>query len=66
MKVCPIEPRQWVRINKGIFEGDLGLVEHVIDYKKVLVRLLPRIPDNWLNGQGDVKGVPKTLKSLQT
>ena len=68
MKDCPVEPKQWVRINKGIFEGDLGLVEHVIDFKKVLVRLLPRIPDFWLAQQSSdeqQKGIPKTFKSLQ-
>ena len=65
MKDCPVEPRQWVRINKGVFEGDLALVEHVIDFKKVMVRLIPRIPDSWLqNTEDQLMGVPKSLKSL--
>jgi hypothetical protein len=51
MKACstmrenPVQPMQWVRIKKGPFEGDLGLVQHVVDSHKVLVRLIPRFPE---------------------
>jgi hypothetical protein len=64
MKDCPVERMQWVRVNKGIFSGDLGLVENILETRKVLVRLVPRIPDSWLNDQVDIKGVPQTFKSL--
>lgn len=49
MKESPVEPHQWVRINKGPFCDDLGLVEKVIGSKDALVRLIPRIPDSWLH-----------------
>ena len=53
MKESPVVPRQWVRINKGPFVDDLGLVEQVIGSKEALVRLIPRYPDFWFK-----KGAP--------
>lgn len=53
MKACaiskevPVVARQWVRISKGPFKNDLGLVEKTID-SKALIRIIPRIPDAWL------------------
>ena len=48
MKESPVQPHQWVRVNKGPFEDDLGLVEQVIGSKEAIIRLIPRIPDFWL------------------
>ena len=53
MKESPVEPHQWVRINKGPFVDDLGLVEKVIGSKEAVVRLIPRIPDCWLRKDED-------------
>ena len=53
MKTCiaskesPVEVHQWVRVVKGLYKDDLGLIEKQIGSKEVLVRLIPRIPDNW-------------------
>ena len=47
MKESPVEAHQWVRINKGPFMEDLGLIEKVIGSKEALVRLIPRYPDFW-------------------
>lgn len=49
MKENPVQPMQWVRVKKGPFEGDLGLVQHVIDSHKAIIRLIPRIPELWLS-----------------
>ncbi len=48
MKESPVVAHQWVRINKGPFCDDLGLVEKVIGSKEALVRVVPRIPDFWI------------------
>ena len=66
MKESPIQPHQWVRVNKGAFKDDLGLVEQVIGSKDALVRLIPRIPDSWLNkeAEGQATGVPQTFRGL--
>jgi hypothetical protein len=45
---CPVEPHQWVRINKGPFKDDLAIVEQVIGSKTALCRVIPRIPDAWI------------------
>lgn len=61
MKECPVQHLQWVRVNKGIHKGDLALVDHLIDAKKVLVRMVPRIPDCWLN---HAEKAPRSWKGL--
>ena len=48
MKEAPVVQHQWVRISKGPYQDDLGLVEKVIGSKEALIRLIPRIPDYWL------------------
>lgn len=48
-----------MRIKKGIYKDDLGLIETVSGNKKALVRLVPRIPDNFYNDQS------MTLQSLR-
>jgi transcription elongation factor SPT5 len=59
MKECPVEPKQWVRIAKGPFKNDLALIEKVLGSHKVILRVLPRIPDKWIYGQTDAsKKVP--------
>ena len=69
MKTCaakkesPVEPHQWVRVNKGIYKDDLGLIEKVIGSKEVLVRLIPRIPDNWLESKKQ-DSYPQTYSGL--
>ena len=67
MKESPVVPHQWVRIAKGPFAEDLGLVEKVIGSREVLVRLIPRIPDAWLRsnseGQGPA-GIPQSFRGL--
>ena len=46
-----LRPRQWVRVKNGsIYNGDIGLVEGVLD-AKVFVRLIPRI--DLSGGQND-------------
>jgi hypothetical protein len=37
-----LEHQQWVRVKQGLYGGDLGLVEEILD-NKVTLRLLPRI-----------------------
>jgi transcription antitermination factor NusG len=65
MKECPVEPKQWVRIAKGPFKGDLALVEKVLNSFKVILRVLPRIPDSWFNPEAvDFKKVPQTFRGL--
>lgn len=56
MKENPVVPMQWVRIKKGPFQGDLGLVQHIVDSNKVIVRLTPRIPESWLTPDATAKG----------
>ena len=57
MKESPIVPHQWVRFNKGPFMDDLGLVEKVIGSREALIRLIPRIPDFWINSSDfEVRG----------
>ena len=48
MKESPVVNHQWVRVKKGPFADDLGIVEKVIGSREVLVRLIPRIPDSWI------------------
>lgn len=72
MKACstmrenPAQPMQWVRIAKGPFQGDLGLVQHVIDSSKVMVRLIPRYPESWHQplDQNEVKQTPRSFNGL--
>ena len=72
MKACskmrenPVQPMQWVRVKKGPFKGDLGLVQHIIDSRKAIIRLVPRIPDSWFQepAAGLVKQTPKTFNGL--
>ena len=65
MKESAIVPHQWVRICKGPFEEDLGLVEKVISAKEALVRLIPRIPDFWVRSdQAGPAGIPMTIRGL--
>jgi transcription elongation factor len=65
MKTCKIvqkqrfQVHQWVRIKAGIYKDDLGLIEMVDGNKKALVRLIPRIPDDFF---GDPT---KTISSLR-
>jgi len=70
LKEAPVEPHQWVRVNKGVFAGDLGLVETVIDCKNVLLRLIPRIPDYWVTEEKaastNTHKVPQTFRGLNT
>lgn len=49
MKECNVEQRQWVRIKKGPFKDDLALVEEVVNHRQVILRVIPRIPDLWIN-----------------
>ena len=58
MKECAVVPHQWVRVAKGPFSEDLGLVEKVIGSKEVLVRLIPRIPDLWIRNDAGQTGAP--------
>lgn len=39
MKECPLESKQWVRVAKGPFKGDLALVEKVVSSHKVILRV---------------------------
>ena len=74
MKTCVaqkesiVEAHQWVRVNKGLYKDDLGLIEKVIGSKEVLVRLIPRIPDNWLEQKGSSEmtqaSYPQTFAGL--
>ena len=67
MKEAPVVPHQWVRINKGPFEDDLGLVEKVIGSREALVRLIPRIPDSWIRSDSSnhgPHGIPQTFRGL--
>ena len=75
MKACsamrenPVQPMQWVRIKRGPFEGDLGLVQHIVDSQRVIVRLMPRIPDEWFSTPEETytigqKVIPRTFNGL--
>lgn len=65
MKTCKIvqkqrfQVHQWVRIKQGIYKDDLGLIEQVDGNKKALVRLIPRIPDDFF------KDSSQTISSLR-
>jgi len=65
MKSCQIQQkkkfqeRQWVRIKGGIYKDDLGLIEKVDGYKKVTVRLVPRIPADFFTD------INKNINSLR-
>lgn len=50
---------QWVRIKGGIHRDDLGLIELVDGNRKALVRLIPRIPEDFYTDR------EKTLSSLR-
>ena len=65
MKECQVVPHQWVRIKKGPFADDLGLVEKVIGSKEVLVRLIPRIPDFWIRSDSASQGPPGIPQSFR-
>ena len=49
---------------------DLGLVEEVIGSRDALIRLIPRIPDFWINrSEFEVRGpggIPQTYRGLNT
>ena len=53
MKGCKIvqkqrfQVHQWVRVKSGIYKDDLGLIEVVDGNKKAMVRLIPRIPEDF-------------------
>ena len=53
MKGCKIvrkqrfQAHQWVRVKSGIYKDDLGLIEVVDGNKKAMVRLIPRIPEDF-------------------
>jgi transcription elongation factor SPT5 len=55
-KNVEIKPGQWVRIKKGLYEGDLAQVEEVDDKKgRVYVKLAPRLsPENEEDENPDV------------
>lgn len=65
MKTCEIveqqklQVHQWVRIKGGIHRDDLGLIELVDGNRKALVRLIPRIPEDFYTDR------EKTLSSLR-
>lgn len=65
MKSCQTQQKlrfqehQWVRIKGGIYKDDLGLVEKTEGNKKALVRLIPRIPNDFYLDQN------KTIHSLR-
>ena len=65
MKGCKVtikqrfQEHQWVRIKGGIYKDDLGLIESVDGNKKAMVRLIPRIPEDFYHD------VTKTLHSLK-
>ena len=65
MKGCKIinkqrfQEHQWVRIKGGIYKDDLGLIEIVEGNKKAMVRLIPRIPEDFYTDE------TKTLHSLK-
>lgn len=65
MKGCQVvqkqrfQEHQWVRIKGGIYKDDLGLIETVEGNKKAMVRLIPRIPEDFH------KDPNKTLQSLR-
>lgn len=42
---------QWVRIKSGVYKDDLGLIEMVDGNKKAMVRLIPRIPEDFYKDQ---------------
>lgn len=44
MSTNNLKEHQWVRIKKGIYKGDIGLVEFIENNQRALVRLIPRIP----------------------
>ena len=50
---------QWVRVKGGIYKDDLGLIESVDGNKKAMVRLIPRIPDEFYTDPN------KTLHSMK-
>ena len=53
MKGCRVvqkqrfQVHQWVRIKGGIYKDDLGLIEMVDGNRRAMVRLIPRIPDDF-------------------
>lgn len=49
-----MEVHQWVRIKKGTYKDDLGLVEAVEGTKKAWVKLIPRIPDDAFSKTSEV------------
>jgi transcription elongation factor len=65
MKTCKIvqkqrfQVHQWVRIRGGIYKDDLGLIETVDGNKKAMVRLIPRIPEDFYSDPN------KTLHSMK-
>ena len=65
MKESPVQPHQWIRINKGPFEGDLGIVEQIIGSKEALIRLIPRIPDFWLSNDGRGSSRPLAAQTFR-
>jgi len=40
-----------VRIKGGIYKDDLGLIEKVESNKKAMVRLIPRIPNDFFTDE---------------
>ena len=58
-----LERHQWVRINKGLYGGDLGLVEGHSRDDKVWIRLIPRVELNAKNqDQKFQRFAPKPLQ----
>ena len=57
MSETAVQEHQWVRILKGPYKGDLGLVEMVEGTTKAWVKLIPRIPN-----EAFVRGSEQTYK----
>ena len=42
-KLVRPEQGQWVRIRGGLYQDDLGLVEHIQNDDRIFVKLVPRV-----------------------
>lgn len=54
MSETNIETHQWVRVKKGQYKDDLGLVEMVENKDRALIRLIPRIPGYMYQSNNEV------------
>ena len=72
MKTCDLvekqklQVHQWVRIKSGIHKDDLGLIELVDGNRRALVRLIPRIPEEFYSDKDKTINHLRALNKSQS